>query len=64
MIKFTLQNYNEFKHWTRWHDYCAFSLNEFQLLLVRRYDWMDKEESTLFIQFFGFTIYKLTWGWK
>jgi hypothetical protein len=36
---FNLQNYNEFQGGVRWHDYVALMVNEFPVLLVRRYDF-------------------------
>jgi SRSO17 transposase len=40
------QNYNEFRGWVRWHDYFSFMVNEFAILLVRRYDWFDHNPPT------------------
>lgn len=58
-----IQNYNEFRTWTRWHDYFAFLIHEFPILLIRRYDWMDKESSTLMVQVLGFKVFQRVWHW-
>ena len=57
---FYLQNYNEFKDGVRWHDYLAFVINEFPVLLIRRYDWPgDSDEAyTFMVQVLGFKIYQ------
>lgn len=57
------QNYNEFHDWVRWHDYVAAIIHEFPILLIRRYDWMDTEKSTLIVQFFGFKVFQRVWAW-
>ena len=60
MIKFRLKNYNEFRYWwIRWHDYISIMINEFPILLVRRYDWLDKNESTWLITFIGFSMSRI-----
>jgi len=41
-MKFLLQNYNEFKGPIRWHDYINVMINEFPILLLRRYDFDAK----------------------
>jgi hypothetical protein len=64
MKRFHLQNYNEFKSKMRWHDYFAFVLHEFPVLLIRRYDWMDEERSTLKIQLLGWKVYQRIWKWE
>ena len=59
---FNLQNYNEFKNGVRWHDYFAFIINEFPVLLIRKYDWPgDDDEAytvTVMVQVLGFKIYQ------
>lgn len=55
---FQLQNYNEFKTRIRWHDYFGIMINEFPLVLIRRYDWIDDAKYTLTIQLFGCKIYQ------
>jgi hypothetical protein len=42
-MKFTKQNYNEFKYHLRWHDYISIIINEFPIFLIRRYDWFHTE---------------------
>ena len=55
---FRLQNYNEFRNHVRWHDYIAIIVNEFPVVLVRRYDWMDTERYTLTVQVLGITLFQ------
>lgn len=56
---FHLQNYNEFKKGVRWHDYVAIMINEFPVLLVRKYDWPHRNDLyTLSVQIMGFTVYQ------
>ena len=57
---FTMQNYNEFKGQIRWHDYFSIMVNEFPVILIRRYDWYDTESYTFMIQLFGFKVYQRT----
>lgn len=57
-MNFTLQNYNEFKNHVRWHDYLAIMVNEFPVILARRYDWLDTEQYTFTVQVFGFKVYQ------
>ena len=55
---FQLQNYNEFKNGVRWHDYVSLVLNEFAVVLVRRYDWPHENDRYLIIaQIFGIQVY-------
>ncbi len=57
------QNYNEFHDWMRWHDYVSVIIHEFPLLLVRRYDWLGEDKSTLMVQLFGFKVFQRVWQW-
>ena len=55
---FKLQNYNEFKH-VRWHDYFSIMVNEFPVILVRKYDWLhENDQYTFMVQILGFKIYQ------
>jgi hypothetical protein len=63
-MRFRWQNYNEFKSGVRWHDYVSCIIHEFPLLLVRRYDWMEKESSTLIVELLGFQLYLRVWQWQ
>jgi len=68
MKRFRFQNHNEFESKMAWHDYFAFNINEFAIVLIRRYDWMDREKpdeesSTFIIILFGWTIYLRNWKW-
>lgn len=62
MSFFKLQNYNEFNSWMRWHDYFSIMINEFPVILIRRYDWLEGtgESYTFLVQFMGFHIYGKT----
>ena len=59
-MKFTTQNYNEFKDGVRWHDYFAIMVNEFPVILVRKYDWTHAipYQWTFVVQVLGFDIYQ------
>jgi hypothetical protein len=58
-MKFTKQNYNEFKNGVRWHDYFAIMVNEFPVILVRKYDWLhDGDKYTFMVQVLGFKVYQ------
>jgi hypothetical protein len=58
-MKFTKQNYNEFKNGVRWHDYFAIMFNEFPVILVRKYDWPDEgDKYTFMVQVLGFKVYQ------
>ncbi len=58
-MKFRLQNYNEFKDGIGWHDYFSFIINEFAILLVRKYELgLHSGKYTKFyhVQILGFKI--------
>lgn len=59
-MNFTKQNYNEFKSGVRWHDYFAIMINEFPVLLVRKYDWPLEGDCkyTFLVQVLGFKVYQ------
>jgi hypothetical protein len=59
-MKFTTQNYNEFKNGVRWHDYFAIVVNEFPVILVRKYDWPHDGDDryTFMVQVLGFKVYQ------
>ncbi len=54
---FSLQNYNEFHTWIRWHDYLSLIINEFPVILIRRYDWLDDGKITYMAQVLGLKIF-------
>jgi|LakMenEpi03Aug12_release.lakeMendotaPanAssembly.Ray.scaffolds.fasta_scaffold6185995_1 hypothetical protein len=56
MIK--LQNYNEFKNGVRWHDYFTIMVNEFPIILVRKYDWHENDTYTFMVQVMGVKVYQ------
>ena len=61
-MKFNLQNCNDFKS-VSWHDYFSIIVNEFAILLIRKYDWPDHPKHltadyTFTIQILGFTVYQ------
>jgi hypothetical protein len=56
MIK--LQNYNEFKNGVRWHDYFNIMVNEFPIILIRKYDWDEIDTYTFVVQVMGVKVYQ------
>lgn len=58
-MKFNLQNYNEFKNGVRWHDYISVMINEFSIILLRRYDepHSDSFDPFIIFQILGFMIF-------
>jgi len=57
--------YNEFRDtWLRWYDYCAIIICGFPVVLVRRYDWMEKQSSSLTVFVLGFKLRTRIWRWK
>lgn len=58
MFKFRLQNYNEFRNHVSWHDYFTIMVNEFAVILVRRYDWLETEEYTFVVTVMGFDVFR------
>lgn len=61
---FHLQNYNEFKGGVRWRDYVNLTLNDFSVIVIRRYDWLDWEQSTYLVQLFGVVVFNKLKDWK
>jgi hypothetical protein len=57
VMKFRLQNYNEFNHF-RWHDYFSIVINEFPVVLVRKYEWYEDNRYAFVVQVFGFEVYQ------
>ena len=59
-MKFTTQNYNEFKDGVRWHDYFSIMVNEFPVILIRKYDWPHEFNAkyTFIVQVLGFDVYQ------
>jgi hypothetical protein len=57
-MKFKLQNYNEFKNGIRWHDYVSIIINEFPIILIRKYDDPHNDSINAFItiQIIGITM--------
>jgi len=48
---------NEFdRTWLRWVDYFSLVIFNFPLIMLRRYDWPDKKNSTWVLAFLGITI--------
>lgn len=62
-MKFKLQNYNEFRENMAWHDYVSVIINEFPIVLVRRYEWLLRDKYSIYIQFFGFCIFRRTYSY-
>ena len=60
-MNFVRQNYNEFKNGVRWHDYFSIMINEFPVVLVRKYNWMqENNQYTFIVQVLGFKVYQRT----
>lgn len=59
-MKFTTQNYNEFKDGVRWHDYFSIMIHEFPVILVRKYDHPHayNNQYTFMVQVLGFKVYQ------
>ncbi len=55
---FKLQNYNEFQNGVRWHDYFTIMVNEFPIILVRKYDWHKNDTYTFIVQVMGIKVYQ------
>jgi hypothetical protein len=59
--RFSRQNYNEFRD-VRWHDYISLIVDEFPILLIRRYDFglhAEKMETIHVVQILGFNVLKV-----
>ena len=56
---FKFQNYNEFKDSVRWHDFFSIMVNEFPVILIRKYDWPHtNDQYTFMVQVLGFKVYQ------
>jgi len=48
------RNYNEFRNiWFSWEDKIAVIILDFPILLVRKYEWLEKERSNWLVQVMG-----------
>ena len=48
------RNYNEFRNiWFGWEDKISIIIMDFPILLVRKYDWLEKERSNWLVQVMG-----------
>jgi hypothetical protein len=48
------RNYNEFRNvWISWQDKISITIFDFPILLVRKYEWLDKERSNWLVQVLG-----------
>lgn len=54
MLKFKIKNYNEFRTHIRWTDFVSVIICNFNILLIRKYDWLDSETSVILVFVFGF----------
>ena len=55
------RNYNEFKNvWFSWQDKISIMIFDFPILLVRKYQWLEKEKSNWLIQVLGIDLFPST----
>ena len=48
------KNYNEFRNvWFGWQDKISITILDFPILLVRKYEWLEKERSNWLVQVLG-----------
>jgi len=48
------RNYNEFRNiWFSWEDKISITILDFPILLVRKYEWLEKERSNWLVQVMG-----------
>ena len=48
------KNYNEFRNvWFSWEDKISITILDFPILLVRKYEWLEKERSNWLVQVMG-----------
>ena len=48
------RNYNEFRNtWFSWQDKISITVFDFPILLVRKYEWLEKERSNWLVQVMG-----------
>jgi hypothetical protein len=56
---------NEFHDcWIGWHDYVSVMIHNFPIILWRRYDWPDKEQSTYTLDILGVELFCKIKDWK
>ena len=52
------RNYNEFRDtWLRWSDKLSIMIDDFPIILIRKYDWLEKEKSNWLIQVMGINLF-------
>ncbi len=48
------KNFNEFRNtWFSWQDKISITILDFPILLVRKYEWLEKERSNWLVQVMG-----------
>ena len=48
------RNYNEFRNvWFSWQDKISITILDFPVVLVRKYEWLEKERSNWLVQVMG-----------
>ncbi len=48
------RNYNEFRSvWFSWQDKISITILDFPIVLVRKYEWLEKETSNWLVQIMG-----------
>ena len=52
------RNYNEFRDvWLSWQDKISIIICDFPILLVRKYEWLEKERVTWLVQVMGVDLF-------
>ena len=55
------RNYNEFRDvWFSWQDKISITICDFPILLVRKYEWLEKEKSNWLVQVLGMDLFHST----
>ena len=55
------RNYNEFRDlWFSWQDKISIIICDFPILLVRKYEWLEKEKSNWLVQVLGIDLFRST----
>lgn len=57
-MRFQGQIYNEFREtWLRWHGYVSILFHNFPIILVRRWEWLESEQTTWSVIILGFDLH-------
>jgi hypothetical protein len=53
------RNYNEFRDvWLSWQDKISIIICDFPILLIRKYEWLEKEKSNWLVQVMGIDLFR------